>query len=141
VEEITVEEFELRAPAVVFPGQHDLGSAYRVAYDLLSRRAANEALEVIEPGLVAEPDNTGLRILRAWAYLIRVQLERAEAELRRLVDERPDDDWVRFALGRSLERQSRYAEALPHLRLAAAMSGDPEHELAVLRVERLQAGL
>jgi predicted Zn-dependent protease len=135
------ESFELRAPAVVFPGQRDLGSAYRVAYELLARRAANEALEVIEPALTAEPDNTGLRILRAWAFMIRVQLERAEAELTRLVEERPDDDWVRFALGRSLERQSKYAEALPHLRLAAAMSGDPEHEVAVLRVERLHAGL
>ena len=135
------ENFELAAPPVVFPGQRDLGSAYRVGYDLLARRAATEALEVIEPALAAEPDNTGLRVLRAWAYLIRVQLERAERELRRLVEERPDDDWVRFALGRSLERQSRYAEALPHLRLAAAMSGDPEHELAVLRVERLHAGL
>jgi predicted Zn-dependent protease len=135
------ESFELRAPAVVFPGQRDLGSAYRVAYELLARRAANEALEVIEPALTAEPDNTGLRILRAWAVMIRVQLERAEAELTRLVEERPDDDWVRFALGRSLERQSKYAEALPHLRLAAAMSGDPEHEVAVLRVERLHAGL
>jgi len=136
-----MEEFELQAPGVVFPGQRDLGSAYRVAYDLLARRAASEALEVLEPALEAEPDNTGLRVLRAWAYLIRVQLGRAEAELTRLVEERPDDDWVRFALGRSLERQSRYAEALPHLRLAAAMSGDPEHELAVLRVERLHAGL
>jgi predicted Zn-dependent protease len=135
------ESFELRAPAVVFPGQRDLGSAYRVAYELLARRAANEALEVIEPALTAEPDNTGLRILRAWAFMIRVQLERAEVELTRLVEERPDDDWVRFALGRSLERQSKYAEALPHLRLAAAMSGDPEHEVAVLRVERLHAGL
>jgi tetratricopeptide (TPR) repeat protein len=135
------ESFDLTAPAVVFPGQRDLESAYRVAYDLLARRAAAEALEIIEPALEAEPDNTGLRVLRAWAFLIRVQLERAEAELSRLVDERPDDDWVRFALGRSLERQSRYAEALPHLRLAAAMSGDPEHELAVLRVERLHAGL
>jgi tetratricopeptide (TPR) repeat protein len=135
------ESFELAAPAVVFPGQRDLESAYRVAYDLLARRAAAEALEIIEPALDAEPDNTGLRVLRAWAFLIRVQLERAEAELSRLADERPDDDWVRFALGRSLERQSRYAEALPHLRLAAAMSGDPEHELAVLRVERLHEGL
>jgi Flp pilus assembly protein TadD len=134
------ERFELQAPAVVFPDQRDLESAYRVAYDLLTRRAASEALEIIEPALEAEPDNTGLRVLRAWAFLIRVQLERAETELSRLVAERPDDDWVRFALGRSLERQSRYAEALPHLRLAAAMSGDPEHELAVLRVERLQAG-
>jgi tetratricopeptide (TPR) repeat protein len=135
------EGFELAAPAVVFPGQRDLESAYRVAYDLLSRRAAAEALEIIEPALDAEPDNTGLRVLRAWAFMIRVQLERAEAELARLAEERPDDDWVRFALGRSLERQSRYAEALPHLRLAAAMSGDPEHELAVLRVERLHGGL
>ena len=136
-----MDEFELQAPVVVFPGQRDLGSSYRVAYDLLSRRAAGEALEIIEPGLDADPDNTGLRILRAWAYLIRVQLERAEAELTRLVEERPDDDWVRFAIVRSLERQSRFAEALPHLRLAAAMSGDPEHELAVLRVERLHGGL
>jgi len=132
---------ELQAPAIVFPGQRDPGSAYRVAYDLLARRAATEALAVIEPALELEPDNTGLRVLRAWAFLIRVQLIRAEDELVRLVDERPDDDWVRFALGRSLERQSRYADALPHLRLAAAMSGDPEHELAVLRVERLSAGL
>jgi tetratricopeptide (TPR) repeat protein len=139
---MTVEEsFELQAPGIVFPGQRDLGSAYRVAYDLLARRSAAEALEVIEPALAAEPGNTGLRILRAWAFLIRVQLGRAEEELSQLVEERPDDDWVRFALGRSLERQSRYAEALPHLRLAAAMSGDPEHELAVLRVERLSAGL
>src|ERR671920_1411135 len=98
---MTVEEsFELQAPAVGFPGQRDLGSAYRVAYDLLARRTAGEALEVIEPALEAEPDNTGLRVLRAWAFLIRVQLERAEAELTRLVEERPDDDWVRFALGR-----------------------------------------
>jgi len=37
--------------------------------------------------------------------------------------------------------QSRYAEALPHLRLAAAaMSGEPEHPAAVLQVERLHAG-
>lgn len=131
------ENFELKAPALVFPGQQDPTSAYRVAYDLLGRRAAVEALAVLEPALVEDPRNTGLRMLRAWAYLIRVQLTVAEDELRSLVAENPDDDWMRFALGRSLERQSRYTDALPHLRLAAAMSGDPEHELAVLRVERL----
>jgi Flp pilus assembly protein TadD len=134
------QSFELQAPVIVFPGQHEPRSAYRVAFDLLARRAATEALAVLEPALEIEPDNTGLRVLCAWAFLIRVQLGRAEEELTRLVEERPDDDWVRFALGRCLERQSRYADALPHLRLAAAMSGDPEHELAVLRVERLQAG-
>lgn len=131
------ESFELKAPAIVFPGQADPASAYRVAYDLLQRRAASEALGVLEPALVDDPENTGLRMLRAWAYLIRVQLTKAEAELRILVEKNPGDDWARFALGRALERQSKFDEALPHLRLAAAMSADPEHELAVLRVERL----
>ena len=130
------DDSELQPPPVIFPGQGAPEVAYRTAHDLLSRRAPREALDVLEPALEQEPDNTGLRALRAWAYLLRAQLPKAEAELVALVEEKPDDDWARHALGRSLERQSRLAEALPHLRLAAAMSGDPEHELAVLRVER-----
>ena len=38
-----------------------------------------------------------------------------------------------------LERQSKFADALPHMRLAAVMSGDVEHEAGVLRVERRMA--
>jgi len=127
---------DIQAPGIVFPGQRDPTRAYGVAYDLLVRREARAALDVLEPALKQDPGNTGLRCLRAWAYMVRVQLQRAEADLRALVDETPDDVWARHALGRVLERQSRYADALPHLRLAAAMSGDPEHEVAVLRVER-----
>ncbi len=129
----------LQAPPVVFPGQSRPESAYRVAHDLLVRRAPREALDVLEQALEQEPGNAGLRALRAWAFLVRAQLQKAEQELTWLVEQAPDDVWARHALGRSLERQSRLAEALPHLRLAAAMSGDPEHELAVLRVERLLA--
>ena len=79
-------------------------------------------------------------MLRAWSYLMRAQLAHAEAELPRAGRgaARPTTGCGTRS-GRSLERQSRLAEALPHLRLAAAMSGDPEHELAVLRVERLLA--
>ena len=123
------------APPVVFPGQLAPESAYRTAFDLLSRRAPREALEIIEPALVEDPDNTSLRTLRAWAFLLRAQLRHAEEELTRLVEENPSDAWSRHALGRCLERQSRDAEALPHLRLAAAMTGDPDHGLAALRVE------
>lgn len=131
------ENHEIEAPPVVFPGQAAPESAYRTAFDLLARRAPREALEVLEPALDQEPGNTGLRTLRAWAFLMRAQLQRAEAELEGLVAENPVDVWSQHALGRCLERQSRYAEALPHLRLAAAMSGDPDHGLAVLRVERI----
>src|SRR4051812_31778324 len=134
------ENHELQAPPVVFPGgQASPESAYRTAFGLLARRAPKEALEVLEPALEQEPDNTGLRTLRAWAYLMRVQLQRAEAELEKLAEETPSDDWAQHALGRCLERQSRYADALPHLRLAAVMSGDPDHGLAALRVEQLLA--
>jgi predicted Zn-dependent protease len=89
---------ELQAPPVVFPGQSGPESAYRTAFDLLARRAPREALELIEPALAEEPDNTGLRTLRAWAYLMRAQLQRAESELEPLVDENPTDDWARHAL-------------------------------------------
>lgn len=108
---------------------------YRTAHDLLSRRLPREALEVIEAALAEEPGNTGLRQLRAWAYLMRAQLQKAEQELAALVEADPADVWSRHALGRALERQSKYAEAIGHLRLAAAMSDDPDHQAAVLRVE------
>ena len=119
-------------PGLTGPREH----AYRTAHDLIERRLPADALEVLEPALADDPDNVGLRTLRAWAYLVRAQLQKAEADLRVLVEADPADTWARFALGRALERQSRGVEALPHLRLAAAMSGDVEHELAVLRVER-----
>ena len=128
-------ESPLTAPPVVFPGQVTSHSAYRVAHDLLTRRAPSEALAVLERELASHPRDTGLRALRAWAYLSRAQLHRAEEELHSLVAENPSDVWFRHALGRALERQSRHAEALPHLRLAAAMSGDPAHAAAAARVE------
>lgn len=126
---------DLTAPAVMFPGQGP-ESAYRIAYDLLARRFPREALETIEPALADEPRNTGLRTLQAWAYLMRAQLQKAETVLRELVAEDPSDAWAQHALGRALERQSRYAEALPYLRLAAVMSGDYDHEAAVFRVQQ-----
>ena len=136
--EMTEPQISIKAPAILFPGTvGNHATAYRTAHDLLGRRAPREALEVLEPALAEEPANRGLRSLRAWAYLMRAQLKKAHDELRSLVDEDPSDAWTRHALGRSLERQAKYDDALPHLRLAAAMTGDPEHEYDVLRVERL----
>jgi Flp pilus assembly protein TadD len=66
---------------------------------------------------------------------MRAQLGPAQEELEQLVGDDPTDIWARHALGRALERQSKYAEALPHLRLAAAMSGDRLHAAVASRVE------
>jgi len=133
-------DLEIKAPAVALPdwlgpGQAGPESAYRTAYDLLARRFPREALEVVEPALAEEPHNTGLRCLRAWAYMSRAQLQKAEADLRTLVDADPTDVWAQHALGRVLERQSRLTEALPYLRLAAVMSDDYDHQAAVIRVQ------
>jgi len=113
--------------------------AYHRAWQLLKARDPRQAIALLDPAIDAEPASTGLRTLRAWAYFQTAQLGHARAELERLVVECPTDVWARFALGRALERQSRYADALPHLRLAAAMTGDLEHEATLLRVERLMA--
>lgn len=113
--------------------------AYHEAWRLLENRAPLEAIEILDDAVDKEPASTSLRTLRAWAYFQSAQLGNAERELTGLVDACPSDLWARFALGRVLERQSRYADALPHMRMAAVMSADPEHEAAVLRVERLAA--
>lgn len=126
---------ELKAPVVMFPAMLGPESAYRTAFDFLARRAPKEALDLLEPALEKEPGNTGLLQLRAWAYLLRAQLSKAEEDLRALVELDPSDVWSRHALGRALERQSRLGEALPHLKLAAAMSDDYDHQAAVFRVE------
>lgn len=126
---------QLTAPPALFPGASAPESAYRTAHDLLARRFPAQALEIIEPALAQHPRNHGLRSLRAWAYLLRAQLQRAEDDLRSLVADDPTDVWARHALGRALERQDRLAEALPHLRLAAVMSADYDHQAAVFRVE------
>ena len=85
---------DFTAPSVTFsPGFGAETSTYRRAFGLLSSRAPREALELLDPAIAADPSDRGLRSLRAWAYLIRVQLRQAEAELRGLVEEDPGDPW------------------------------------------------
>jgi tetratricopeptide (TPR) repeat protein len=131
---VSLPPFEL--PSEHVPGDKHPADAYQQAWGLIEGSAPLKAIEILDPALESEPGSASLRTLRAWAYFKSAQLSRAESDLSRLVEENPTDVWARFALGRVLERQSRYADALPHLRLAAVMSGDAEHEAGVLRVER-----
>ena len=116
--------------------QYHPADAYHQAWQLLEERDPRQAIALLDPAIEAEPASTSLRTLRAWAYFQSAQLHRAESELSALVEDCPSDVWARFALGRVLERQAKYSDALPHMRLAAVMSGDPEHEVGVLRIER-----
>ncbi len=69
------------------------------------------------------PEQVAPRLLLARAYYHSAQLVRAEGELRKVIELDPVEGYARLMLGRTLERQGRTADAAPHLRLAAALSG------------------
>jgi hypothetical protein len=66
-------------------------------------------------------DTLAVRLLLARAYYHSAQLHRAEAETRAVLAADPANAYAHLLLGRTLERQSRHAEARGPLRMAAAM--------------------
>lgn len=76
-------------------------------------------------GLVEEvPEQVAPRLLLARAYFHSARLGKAETELRAVLERDPVEDYAQLMLGRTLERQGRHAEAQPHLRMAAVLTGD-----------------
>ncbi|MFC7645480.1 tetratricopeptide repeat protein [Streptosporangium lutulentum] len=87
------------------------------------------------PLLAEHGDDPSVRLLAARAYFGSAQLGRARETLESLLERTPGDHYVRFLLGRTLQRSNRLPEALPHLRMAAAMSSDPDYADALRRAE------
>ncbi|WP_367132485.1 tetratricopeptide repeat protein [Saccharothrix sp. HUAS TT1] len=105
--------------------------AFRRAEALLANRRPLEALRELEVVLEAAPDQVGVQLLAGRAYLGSAQLKRAEEAFRKVLELDPSDHYARFALGRTLQRQSRLTEALTQLRMAAAMNPSPEYQEAL----------
>jgi predicted Zn-dependent protease len=113
----------------------DLLEEYRRATLLFEAGDPSHAARLLEPIVAAEPDNVSVRELLARAYFHSAQLNRAEQQLRELVARQPTDHYAHHVLGRTLERLGRPAEALAHLRMAAAMRADEDYRRALDRVE------
>lgn len=105
--------------------------AFRRAEELVAERRPLEALRELTPVLDAEPDSRSVHLLAARAYLASAQLRRAERAFLRVLDFDPSDHYARFALGRTLQRQGRLAEAETQLKLAVAMKPSPEYQEAL----------
>lgn len=105
--------------------------AFRRAEALLAERRPLEALRELAVVLEAAPEQVGVQLLAGRAYLGSAQLKRAEAAFRKVLEIDPSDHYARFALGRTLQRQSRLPEALAQLRMAAAMNPTPEYQEAL----------
>ncbi|MGI5211864.1 tetratricopeptide repeat protein [Plantactinospora sp. CA-290183] len=119
----------------------DLLAEYRRATMFFEAGDPTGAARLLEPIVEAEPDNAAVRQLLARAYFQSAQLARAEEQLRTLVNRDPSDHYAHHVLGRTLERVGRPAEALRHLRLAAAMHAEnDDYRIALNRVETRVGG-
>ena len=105
--------------------------AFRKAESLVAQRRPLDALAALAPVLDAEPDKPSVHLLAGRAYLGSAQLRRAEQAFLRVIELDPTDHYARFALGRTLQRLGRYAEAQTQLRIAAAMHPVPEYQEAL----------
>ncbi len=113
----------------------DLLEEYRRATFVFESGDPLGAARLLEPIVEAEPHNVSVRQLLARAYFQTAQLKRAEEQLRVIIERDPSDHYAHHVLGRTLERAGRFREALPHLRLAAAMKSQPDYLEALRRVE------
>ena len=114
----------------------DLLAAYRRAEMFFAAGDPVGAARLLEPIVAAEPHNASVRQLLARSYFQSAQLGRAEEQLRAILDRNPSDHYAHHVLGRTLERAGRPAEALRHLRIAAAMhSGNDDYRVALRRVQ------
>ncbi|MGW5055589.1 tetratricopeptide repeat protein [Actinokineospora sp. NPDC004072] len=105
-------------------------AAFRQAEQLVAQRRPLDALAALGPVLEAEPNAPSVHLLAGRAYLGSAQLRRAEAAFLRVLELDPTDHYARFALGRTLQRQSRLEEAQTQLRMAVAMNPAPEYQEA-----------
>lgn len=112
-------------------------------YELVAR--GRRALAAGDPTTAAKllgtaaqsvPDDAGLLTDLARAHFHCAALGRAEQVLLRLVEIDPSDGYARMLLGRTLQRQSRRDEALTQLRLAVALTDDPEVAVQLFRAEQ-----
>jgi len=107
---------------------------YRQAILFMGMGQPADAARLLAPIVEAEPTNAEARLQLALAYFATAQLPRAREQLLVLVERDPTDHYSHHLLGRTLERQNRPAEALRHLRIAAAMAQVADYQAAVDRV-------
>jgi predicted Zn-dependent protease len=106
------------------PFEIDLHSEYLRADLFLAVGRPTEAAGILERVVDAEPTNEAAVELLARSYFGSAQLAKSEEALTRLVELAPANGWARRALARTLERQSRADEAVPHHRMADALGVD-----------------
>jgi Flp pilus assembly protein TadD len=96
---------------------------------------AAQATVSLEKAKRREPDKASIREALGIAYFRIRRWSEAETEFRELLEISPVNDYAHYALGRTLEKQGRIAEANRHYKLASSL--DPASDQYRARIRDL----
>jgi Flp pilus assembly protein TadD len=99
----------------------------------LRKGMAAQATVPLEKAKRREPNKASIREALGIAYFRIRRWAEAEAEFRAVLEISPADDYAHYALGRSLEKQGRAAEANRHYKLASSLRPGSEHYASRIR--------
>jgi Flp pilus assembly protein TadD len=98
-----------------------------------------QATVALEKAKRLEPDKASIRESLGIAYFRIQRWQEAEAEFRAVLEISPTDDYAHYALGRSLEKQGRDAEANGHYKLASSLRpGSERYADRIMDLEPLE---
>ena len=101
---------------------------FRQGQEHLARGRAAQATVALEKAKRREPEKASIREALGIAYFRISDWQSAEREFRKLLELSPVDDYAHYALGRTLVKQGRKAEAATHLKLARSLQPRPPGE-------------
>ena len=108
----------------------DAYDLFQQGRDRLQKGLAAQATVPLEKAKRLEPDKASIREALGIAYFRIGRWAEAEAEFRAQLELSPADDYAHYALGRSLEKQGRSAEANGHYKLASSLRPSSERYAA-----------
>lgn len=91
---------------------------YQLGLARLREGMAAQATVPLEKARRLEPNKASIRETLGIAYFRITDWRAAEVEFRKVLELSPVDDYAHYALGRSLLKQGKEAEAAKHLKLA-----------------------
>src|SRR5438105_9080498 len=94
---------------------------FREGQERLRRGMTAQATVPLEKAKRLEPEKASIREALGIAYFRIRRWQEAEAEFRAVLDLSPTDHYAHYALGRTLDKQGREAEANGHYKLASSM--------------------
>ncbi|MBI5311468.1 MAG: tetratricopeptide repeat protein [Actinobacteria bacterium] len=118
------------------PAAGDAYALFARGAELIDQRHWAQAALSLEQAIKLEPGKTSILEALGRAYFHMQRYEQAAEAFREVIDQRPDDDFSQFCLGRSLEKLGDLTGAARHMALAVGMRpgrDDYRHHLQRLR--------